>query len=77
MNKKVIDQEINEKRKEIAQIEYDENTSLEDAKYKLDKANINWNQLLLKGKEYREKELLDLYHSKLPDEIKEQQKLKK
>ena len=52
------------------------NTSLQDAKHKLDKANINWNELILKGKEYREKELLDLYHSELPDKIKEQQKLK-
>ena len=53
------------KRKEIARIHYEEEISVESIKEKVTNTQQKWNEMIVKGKEFWEKDLLDFYNAEL------------
>jgi len=65
----IVDAEVIEKRKEIYKINTNGNKTLEVVKENLSKAKEEWEEIKKKGNEFREKYLLDHYHSEVLNEI--------
>ena len=66
-----------EKRKEIARIYIIKNMIIEQVKENYENSCQKWNEMIEKGKEYREKKIQDYHHCELLNEILKQQKKKR
>ena len=74
MEGKVVEKNIMEKRKEIVGINIIEDVMIEQVKENYENACQKQNEMIEKGKEYREKEILNYYHYELPNKTSKQQK---
>jgi len=72
-----VDIEEMEKLKTIYQINHDELVTVEDAMSQLNVAKEKWHEMKVKGQEFREQELLDLYPHELTEELLSNEKKKK
>ena len=68
MRGKWINKEAMIKQKLEANI-YDNVTSIEEAEEQWEKAFDEWKEIMLKGKEFQENDILDFYHSELENNI--------
>ena len=64
---KVVEHDFIEKYKKISEIEIENVDSLDKANLYLEKAKKNWNEMLSNRKEYREREIMDFYHTDIPN----------
>ena len=76
IKKKVVDKELMEKRRNEADVidDYEEVTEVEEM---IKKAQEEWDEIVYKGKEIRENELLDYHHSEVIYKTEDQRKIKK
>ena len=72
-----IDKEELRKMKDLQNIEYDDEMSLNYVQDKLKEAHQNWQEMKEKGIEFQEKELIDLYPNKLSKEALNDKKQRK
>ena len=73
----LIDNEVMEKKRRIAQIEEFETMDIEEAKRAVNQAKEEWNEIVKEGKAIRERELLDYHHTEIVCENDDQIKSKK
>ena len=69
-----VDEQLKEKRRLEAQVESLEAQNLEEAQIKLEEAMNQWNDIVKRGRECREKEMLDYHHAELNNEDEDQMK---
>ena len=72
-----IDIQLKEKRKSEAGIELMESQDLNEVQNELEIAKNQWIDIVNRGKEFREKELLDYHHTELNNEDEDHLKMKK
>ena len=72
-----VDIQLKEKRRLEAGVELNEIQDLHDAKKELEIAQNQWNDIVKRGKEFREKEILDYHHTELNNEDEDQLKSRK
>ena len=73
----VVDKELIEKRRKEAELNDEELSDEKEAEEALEKAKEEWKDIVDRGKEIREKELLDYHHSEVICENEDQIKKKK
>ena len=72
-----VDVSLKEKRRVEAGLELLEIQHLEEAKKEFENAQNQWEDIVKRGKEFREKETLDYHHSEINNEDKDQMKNRK
>ena len=65
------------KRRNIVGIEEINEITIEDTKERLKTSQTEQNKMIIKEKEFREKDLFDFYSHELPNEIKDEKKRRK
>ena len=69
-----VDEQLKEKRRLEAQVESLEAQNLEEAQIKLEESINQWNDIVKRGREHREKEMLDYHYAELNNEDEDQTK---